>query len=130
LRLVATDAAGNVTTSTSVTGVHVDNTPPTVTITAPADGSYLNAGSSDPATVTASSASSDLTGVEFFACSDTSSHCDTRTRQPLGVDYSAPYAKPWTLPADGDRALAAVATDHAGNSSNTATVNVTVDRTV
>src|SRR5581483_9632544 len=103
----ATDSAGNTTTSAAVTGLRVDNTPPTVSVATPADGAYFNAAAADPATVTATSGSPDVAEVELFACSDTSENCATGTWQSLGVDSSSPYAEPWPLPGDGNRALAA-----------------------
>ena len=55
LRAIATDHAGNVETSATVTVV-VDNTDPTVAFTAPTDGGFVNAASPDPFTLVASAA--------------------------------------------------------------------------
>ncbi|MEZ4869434.1 MAG: Ig-like domain-containing protein [Caldilineaceae bacterium] len=107
----------NQTTSTSinvtVNNVVVDN-PPTVSITAPANGATV-AGSQN---VTAS-ASDDhgVTQVEFFV--DGAS---------IGVDTSAPYGVSWntTTASNGGHTISATAKDTANQTSSTS-VNVTVN---
>ena len=114
LTATASDAAGNVGTSASV-GVTVtvpDTTDPTVSITNPADGATLNAGS-----VSLTADASDnvgVTSVEFFV--DGSS---------LGSDSTAPYSVSWTAD-EGPHVLTAVALDAAGNTGSASAVNVTV----
>jgi large repetitive protein len=131
LHATAVDRAGNEKLSQVASNVHVDNTPPTVAITAPADGSYVNLASADPATLVAaaSDAGTGVAQVEFFQCSDTSAGCTTGTWSSIGVSAApASYNASWTIPADGSRALRAVATDKAGRTA-AAVVDVTVDRT-
>ncbi len=126
LRAVATDNAGNSTTSASVTSLHVDNHPPTVTLAAP---QYVNA--SDPAsiTLTATSPDTDLQDVTFWSCSNSSAGCSTGTWNLIAVDPTSPYSASWTVPgADGNAAVRAVATDNASN-NGLDTTNVLVDRT-
>ncbi|HEY8844671.1 MAG TPA: Ig-like domain-containing protein [Gaiellaceae bacterium] len=128
LRAIATDAAGNSTTSALVGSRVIDNTPADVLIGAPADGAYVSSSSPDPFTITASSTDSSVAEVEFFQCSDTSAACSTGSWVSLGTDSTSPYSISWTLPAgDGLRALRAVTTDTAGNHGSDA-VAVTIDR--
>jgi hypothetical protein len=131
--LVATavDRAGNSKQSNVADNVRVDNTPPTVAITAPADGGYVNAASADPYSLaaTANDAGSGVKQVEFFQCSDTSAGCATGTWSSVGVQAApGPFGVAWPIPADGHRALRAVATDNADRTASSL-VDVTVDRT-
>src|SRR5205807_802132 len=75
LRVTAFDAAGNSTTSAPVTGVHVDNTAPTIHITAP--GAYVDAQAADPFTVAVQSDATDITSVDLYSCSNGSVDCAT-----------------------------------------------------
>jgi hypothetical protein len=126
LRAIATDNAGNATTSAPVTNRRVDNGAPSVTITAP--GTHVNGAAADPFAVTATSPDSDLAQVEFFRCDNPSASCSTGSWTSLGVDTSAPFSGSWPVDADGNRALRAIARDVAGNTgSNVA--NTLVDRT-
>ena len=118
LTAVATDAAGNTTTSAPVTvtvGSDDDTTAPAVTLTAPASGATVSG------TVTVSATASDnvgLTGVQFKL-----------DGANLGaVDTTAPYSVAWntTTAAAGTHTLTAVATDAAGNTTTSAPVTVTV----
>jgi len=120
LRATARDAATNRTTSTAVT-VTVNNapppdtTPPTVNITAPANGATVSG------TVTVSANASDnvgVAGVQFL-----------RDGVAFGAeDTSAPYSIVFdtTAVGNGQHTLAAVARDAAGNRTTSATVTVTV----
>src|SRR5205085_12325632 len=116
LRVLAADRVGNQSTSAIVTRV-VDNTSPTVSLTAPAAGSYLSAGDPNPYTVTATAGdpASGIAAVQFFECSNTSSSCSTGTWSSIGLDTSAPFQASWTLPGDGNRGLRAEALDNAGH---------------
>ena len=129
LRARATDRVGNVSTSAVLTR-QIDNTGPTVSITAPPDSSFVNASAADPYTVTADAtdAMSGVDSVEFFACSNASNSCSSGTWNSLGVDSSVPYSGSWTLPSDGHRALKAEAVDFAGHRTSDV-VDVEVDRT-
>src|SRR5205085_136244 len=117
LTAVARDGAGNTTTSAGVT-VTVDKTAPTAAITAPAGGTFVKG------TVTVSANASDNTGVlgVRFLVDGTQ----------IGAEAtSAPYPVAWlpTGAADGAHALTAVARDAAGNTTTSAAVSVTVDKT-
>ncbi len=115
---VARDAAGNTTTSVtvSITVNNPDTTGPTVSITAPAGGATL----SGTVTLTATATDSDgVAGVRF---------------QVDGTDLSTedttnPYVRTWnTISAtEGDHVLTAIARDATGNTTTSAPVTVTVD---
>jgi hypothetical protein len=129
VKAAATDWAGNQQTDTQ-TNVTVDNQPPTTSVTAPADGSYLNAAASDPYTLTAD-ANDKGTGVkqvDFYACTDVT--CSSRTL--VGTDPTGSaghYSTAWNLPGDGITWIEAVATDNVGHTRDSI-VSVTVDRTL
>ena len=130
LRARATDDASN-TATVENTSVRVDNAPPTVSITAPA--AAINGSLPSPTTFAANAsdpAGSGVSEVQFFECSDQSNDCATGVWNPLGtVPAPGPYSVSWSIPAaDGNHALAAVATDNAGHPA-TAIRNVDVDRT-
>jgi hypothetical protein len=130
LRARATDDAGN-TATVENTSIRVDNTPPTVSITAPP--AAINGSLPSPTTFAANAsdtAGSGVAQVQFFECSDQSNDCATGIWNPLGtVPAPGPYSVSWSIPAaDGNHALAAVATDNAGHPA-TAIRNVNVDRT-
>jgi hypothetical protein len=117
LTAVARDAAGNTTTSSSVTvTVTNDTAAPTVSVTSPAGGSSV----ADTVLVTAS-ASDDIgvVGVQFKL-----------DGANLGAEVTAaPYQVSWntTLGANGSHTVTAVARDAAGNSTTSAAVSVTVN---
>jgi uncharacterized protein (TIGR03118 family) len=106
---------------TSMTGTvtvkAATNTPPTVSITGPAD----NATFTSPAAVTVEAAADDSDGkvvkVEFFDGPDS-----------LGASTASPYVKRVTL-YPGTHSLTAVATDDAGAATTSAAVTVTVSTT-
>src|SRR5207248_1680575 len=124
LRVVTTDAAGNVTTSPSRT-VLVDNTAPTGTITAPAAGAALRGAvvvSSDPADDGSGVASAQLQleGPDDASFSDLGS-----------AITAAPYTYDWGTGSlsDGSYDLRVVTTDAAGNVTTSAARTVVVDNT-
>jgi regulation of enolase protein 1 (concanavalin A-like superfamily) len=91
------------------------NSPPTVSLTAPANGATFTA----PATVNLAASASDSDGtvakVEFFAGSTL-----------LGTDMTSPYQLTWGSVAEGTYTLTAVATDDAGASTTSSPVTITV----
>ena len=123
----ATDAAGNQETTPEAYTWVVDAGAPTVSISQP--GGFVNSSDADPYTVTATTPDGDVTGVELYRCSDASAACSTGSWVSLGTDATLPYQASWPLDADGNRALRAVATDAASNTSEIV-VDVTIDRTV
>jgi hypothetical protein len=122
-RAVATDAAGNSTSSAVVAGRRVDNTFPTATMTDP--GAYLRA------TVTLGATASDGgSGVASVTIQRSPAGLGTWT--DVCTDTTSPYSCSFdtTAVSDGVYDLRAVATDAAGNSTSSAVVaNRTVDNT-
>ena len=126
--MIATDAAGNSTTSAPTVNRQVSNHPPLVNIIAPSG--YVNASDANPYTVTAT-ASGDgagVTDVQFFRCSNASINCATGSWAALGTDTTAPYTSSWSLDPEGNRALKAIVTD-ANNSTGFDISNVLIDLT-
>ncbi len=120
LTAVARDAAGNSTTSSSIT-VTIDNTPPTVSISAPTNNITVSG-----AGVMVSANASDnvgVVGVQFLM--DSSNLGDEDTTSPYSVLFDT------TKIANGLHILKAVARDTVGNTavSSTVTVNVNNDWT-
>jgi YVTN family beta-propeller protein/VCBS repeat-containing protein len=114
---VARDAAGNTTTSAPIT-IIVDNTAPTVTLTAPADGATV------AGVVTVTATASDNVGVAWveFRTNDNSEGA-VDTTSPYGVSEST------TAAPDGTYVVTAVARDTAGNITISAPVTFIVDNT-
>ena len=117
LKAVATDADGGTTTSApvSITVQGASNEPPTVALTAPANGATFTA----PATITVTASASDpenrLARVDFY-----------RGSTQLGSATASPYAFTWSAVAAGSYTLTAVATDADGGTTTSAPVSVTV----
>ncbi len=124
LAAVARDAAGNTATATTVTvtvsNIVIDTTPPTVSITGPANGVTVSGGS---VIVTATASDNvGVAGVQFKL-----------DGANLGAeDTTAPYSFSWdsTLSVNGSHTLSAVARDAAGNTATAITVTVIVNNTV
>ncbi|UOQ51836.1 Ig-like domain-containing protein [Hymenobacter cellulosivorans] len=91
------------------------NTPPTVSLTGPAN----NATFAAPATITLTANAADANGtvskVEFF-----------QGATKLGEDLTAPYSFSWSSVSAGTYSLTARATDNAGAATTSAAVSVTV----
>ncbi len=118
LTATATDTANQQTTSAGI-GVSVDNSPPSVSIAAPADGDTVSG------TVAVSANASDtpgVTSVEFFN-DGTSIGTDTNGGDGWSVQWNTGTT------ANGGHALTATASDAAGNQTTSAGVNVTVSNT-
>jgi len=92
------------------------NTPPAITLTAPADGTKFTA----PATINLAAGASDTDGtvkrVDFLA-----------NNGVIGSVTSAPFTASWSNVPAGTYTLAAVATDDAGAQTTSASVSVTVN---
>jgi len=114
---IATDTVGNATTS-SVINVTVDNTGPTVSMSAPANGGLVTG------TLTVSATATDnvsVAKVEFYRDNDVL----------LTTDTSSPFSFSWdsTTVTNGAHTLYAIAQDSAGNRTTSAFINITVDNT-
>ena len=73
----ATDQAGNTDSTPASYTWAVNAGAPSVSISAPSG--FVNLADADPYTVTATSPDGDVSGVEFFACTDASNDCSTGT---------------------------------------------------
>ena len=122
LRAVAKDAAGNSATSAAVTvtvsNTPADTTPPTVSISAPANGA------TESGTTTVSANASDNVGVASVQFQLDSANVGS-------LLTASPYTYSWntTTTSNGSHTLRAIAKDAAGNSRTSATVTVTVSNT-
>jgi regulation of enolase protein 1 (concanavalin A-like superfamily) len=112
LTAVARDNAGATTTSAS-RGITVNaasaNTPPTVSLTAPAAGSSYIAPASVTIAANAADANGTIARVDFYAGSTL-----------VGSDTSSPYSVTWSNAPAGSFSLTAVARDNAGATTTSA----------
>lgn len=119
LMAVATDSTGNTATSAAVT-VNVSNqpasTPPTVSLTAPANGATV----SGLATVSANASDSSGTVASVQFQLDGNALGSAVTAPPYQISWDT------TTAANGSHTLAAVATNTAGQSTTSTAVMVTV----
>ena len=111
----ATDNLGATTTSAASTITVSGNTPPTVLITAPADGAVFAWKPTITVVASASDSDGNVTKVEFR---------DGTT--VLGQDTSAPYSFTWRNVPPGSHLLTARATDNAGAVTTSSPVGITV----
>jgi chitinase len=91
------------------------NQPPTVSISAPANGSTFTVGANIAMSANASDVDGSIAKVEFF-----------RNGTSLGGDTSAPYGVTWSAAAAGSYSLTAVATDNQNATTTSVAVSVTV----
>jgi len=113
----ATDNLGGTTTSTAVnvTVTGGTNRPPTVAITAPANGASLPLNNIVTITATASDPDGSIQRVRFY---------DGSTQ--LADDATGPYSTSWTPSSGGAHQLTAVAVDNLNASTTSAPVSITV----
>lgn len=120
LKAIATDGAGNSTTSAAimvtVNNAGGDKTAPTVSIIAPAAGATVSG------TVNATATASDNVGIA-------SVQFQVDGVNAGAVDGAAPYVLAWdtTRVANGAHRLDAIAKDAAGNATTSASISVTVN---
>lgn len=114
---VATDTSGN--TATASETVTVDNTAPTVAVTAPANGATVNG--SVAVTATASD-NNTVSGVQFQL--DGANLGSLQTLSPYGFTWNSAQV------SNGQHILTAIAYDAAGNSTVSGAVTVTVSNTI
>jgi Big-like domain-containing protein len=114
LTAVATDDRGVATSSAPV--VITVNTPPTVSITSPADGAVFAAPATITVTATASDPEGALSKVDFY-----------QGTTLIGTATTAPYSATASNLISGTYSFTAVATDGAGASTTSAVVNVRVN---
>ena len=123
LRAVATDGSG--ATATDGASRRVDNTLPSGSLTAPADGTVVYG--SVPVSSNSADSGSGVGSVAFE-----SSPAGAGTWSTIGSDSSAPYSVSLdtTSLAEGEYDLRAVTTDAAGNTFTSPLRTVTVDNTL
>jgi hypothetical protein len=116
----ATDNIGAIASSSSIVVIVTTpgNTPPTVSITAPANNASFNANSSVTITANAADANGTVTKVEFF-----------NGATKLGEDATAPYSFVWNNVASGNYVLIAKATDNNNAVASSTGVNIVVNAT-
>ncbi|MFL5729663.1 MAG: Ig-like domain-containing protein [Cytophagaceae bacterium] len=113
----ATDNSAAVTTSTAVTiVVSAPNTPPTVSITSPANNASFTAPATISIAATAADANGTVSSVQFFSGTTL-----------LGSDATSPYTFSWTNAAAGTYSLTAKATDNNGAVTTSSAVSITVN---
>ena len=94
------------------------NTPPTVSITSPANGATFTAPGSVTINATAADPDGSVSSVAFYSGSTL-----------LGTDATSPYSYAWTNVAAGTYSITARATDNGGLTTTSAAVNITVGST-
>ena len=123
MRVVATDNAGNITTSASVRFI-VDLGPPTVAITSPTNGGAIN---NDKPILTATATDNSgrgLANVQF----QFSLNSGTTWQNAGSPETSGPYSFTETSPiSDGSYEVRAKATDNVGVSAYSSPVTFTID---
>jgi len=110
----AVDNSGNVTNSNSITVTVAANQAPSVSLTAPGNGTSVRVGAGVRLTATAADPDGTIASVQFFANG-------TAVGTP---DTIAPYEAQWTPAAEGIYRLTAVALDNSGASATSSTVTV------
>ena len=100
-------------------GTSVPNAPPSVTLTAPANGASFTAGANIPLSATATDSDGAISKVDFFTGSTL---LGTATAGVGNV-----YSIPWNNVAAGHYALTAVAVDNQSASTTSVPVNLTVN---
>ncbi len=114
----ATDGAGKSTTSAAVSVlVRPPNSPPSVSITSPANGAVFGFRANVTINASASDGDGTVAKVEFF-------RNDGATK--LGEDLTAPYSYVWRRAASGTHSLRAKATDNTGAVTTSAPVSIRV----
>jgi chitinase len=91
------------------------NQPPTVSLTAPAQGATFATGANVTISANANDNDGTIASVQFF-----------RGAVSLGTDASAPYSLTWQNATAGQHVLTAVATDNKGATTTSAAVTITV----
>lgn len=122
LTAVATDNVGATTTSSVVTATVVTapvNQAPSITLTAPANNTSVNAPASILISATAADADGTISKVEFYNGSTL-----------LGSDVTAPYAYTWTNVGSGTYSIYAKATDNSGSTASSSIASVKVNAVV
>lgn len=113
---ISTPAANTTYTANYQDVGPVNNTPPTVTLTAPANGATGTVGVAITLTATAADTGGSVASVQFQADGANVGAADT----------AAPYSVAWTPTTAGAHTLRAIATDNEGAQTTSASVTVTI----
>jgi hypothetical protein len=113
---VAIDNKGATTATTAITISVVNNSRPSVSLTAPVTNSVYSAPAAVTLTANASDVDGTISSVRFFA-----------NGTSLGIDNSAPYEFNWSNVAAGNYTITAVATDNSSLTTTSSAVNITVN---
>src|SRR5215831_2759897 len=117
LSAIATDSGGAaVVSNTANIVVNAPNTPPTVTLTSPANNATFLAGSNIPLAADANDIDGAITKVEFFYGGT----------NKIGESLTAPYGITWNNVAAASYSLTAKATDNSGAVVTSTAINITV----
>jgi len=114
-KAVDNDGAATTSPPVSIQVSAAANQPPTVSLTAPANGANYTAPSTISLAASASDGDGTITKVEFY-----------NGTTLLNTDTTTPYSYGWSNVAAGTYAVRAVAYDNAGASANSTTVTITV----
>jgi glucose/arabinose dehydrogenase len=117
---IATPSSTRVYTAVFVDAGPAINMPPTVALTAPANGSTGTVGVPITLTATASDSDGSVASVQFFDANTAIGSADT----------TAPYSVSWTPSAAGAHSLTARATDDGGGSTTSAAISVTINQAI
>ncbi|MEO1053284.1 MAG: Ig-like domain-containing protein [Bacteroidota bacterium] len=98
-----------------VTILNNNVTPPTVSLTAPADGASYSAPQSITISANASDADGAIDRVEFYV-----------NGSLIGTDNTSPYSRSYSIPADGAYTIGAKAYDNDGNSTDATPRSISV----
>ena len=115
LTAVATDNAGNSTTSAAISVTVTGASAPIVSISNPVTGATFGVGTSVPLNAITSGGNGPISQVQFFV-----------NGVSLAIDSAAPYNTIWSPNSAGTYSLLAVSTDNAGVSGTSTAVTVTI----
>jgi poly(beta-D-mannuronate) lyase len=125
LKFIARDSSGNISPiKTEVYVIATDTTAPSVTITSPADGSMIAAGSQQALITVIGTSSDDLSGLAEVAVKFDDGRFEAATPNAAG-DWST-WSLPITVTTAGTHTLVARVTDNAGY-SNQDSISINVE---
>ena len=116
VKAIITSEAGATLATPTNCGVTTTNTPPTVSLTGPANGALFTAPASIAITANAADANGTVSTVQFY-----------NGTTLLGTDATAPYSFSWTAVAAGTYTLTAKATDNAGATTTSSSATIVVN---
>lgn len=99
-----------------ITTSGTNNSPPTISLTAPANGATYVTPANITAAATANDADGTISKVDFYAGTSL-----------IGTDATAPYSVQWSSVNAGAYAITAIATDNSGSSAASSAANVSVN---